>query len=117
MNSEQVKSGVRWLVSTFGGAVAGFFAGKGWLSADTVLQVLNSEVFLGLLASLAMGAWALVARTEKNQVAAVAEIAKQPDSPVKAVITEDTPEGKDLAAAIPGPVVPAGSVAAKEMAK
>lgn len=50
-----------------------------------------------------------------GQIQSVAEIAKDPSSPVQAVITTATPEGQKLAEAIPGPVVPAGSLAAKQL--
>lgn len=52
-----------------------------------------------------------------EQVKHVAAMANDPASPVKAVITEATPEGVKLANAIPGPVVPAGTEQAERLAK
>lgn len=117
MNPEQVKSSVRWFVATFGGAIAGFLAGKGWVSADTIMQVLNSEVFLSFAASIAVGVWGLFVHRQSNAVAVVSEIAKDPASPVKGVIVSNSVEGRDLAQSIDGPVVPAGTSAAADLAK
>lgn len=102
MNPEQVKSGARWLISTFGGMIAGWFAAKGWFTVDQVTSVLNSPTTISIIASIAAGAWGLVTHTQANAVAVVDTIAKQPDSPVKAVVTERTQEGRDLAATLPG---------------
>jgi hypothetical protein len=54
---------------------------------------------------------------QQNQIAAVVNMAKDPDSPVQGVITSATPEGKALAASIVGPIVTAGSSAATELSK
>lgn len=102
MNQEQVKSAIRSLITTFGGVIAGWFAAKGWFTIDQVTSVLNSPTTISILASIAAGAWGLVAHTQKNSVAIVDNIAKQPDSPVKAVVMEPTQEGRNLAAAMPG---------------
>jgi hypothetical protein len=53
LNKEQVKSAVRWFGATFGGAIAGFFVAKGWLTADQVMSILTSEVFVGVVATAA----------------------------------------------------------------
>jgi hypothetical protein len=112
-NKEQIKSAIRWFGATFGGAIAGFFVAKGWLTSDQVMSVLTSEVFISLVGSAAFGVWGLFRHTETNAVAVVGEIAARPDSPVKAVITEATVEGRELAKAIPvATVVPAGTNAA-----
>jgi hypothetical protein len=118
MNAEQVKSAIRWAIATFGGTVAGWFAAKGWFTIDQVTSVLNSPTTISLIASIAVGIWGLVTHTQQNAVAVVDKIAKQPDSPVKAVVTEPTQEGRELAAAIPGnTTVVAGSSAASNLAK
>lgn len=117
MNQEQVKSAIRSLITTFGGVIAGWFAAKGWFTIDQVTSVLNSPTTISILASIAAGAWGLVAHTQKNAVAVVDAIAKQPDSPVKAVVTESTPAGQALADALPGSTtVVAGSNAAVRVA-
>lgn len=118
MNPEQAKSSVRWMVTTFGAGIAGFVAGKGWASADTILQVLNSPAFLSAGASLVMLIWGLVTHTDKNTVAMVAAMAEDPLSPVKGVITTNDMAGRELAQAIPSPtVVPEGTSQAVKIAK
>lgn len=117
MNQEQFKSAIRSLITTFGGLIAGWFAAKGWFTIDQVTSVLNSPTTISILASIAAGAWGLVAHTQKNAVAVVDDIAKQPNSPVKAVVTEATPAGQALAASMPGnTTVVAGSQAAAAVA-
>lgn len=118
MNPEQVKSAVRWLIATFGGVVAGWFAAKGWFTIDQVNSVLNSPATASLVVSIIAGAWGLFTHTQSNAVAVVDKIAKLPDSPVAAVVTEPTPAGRDLANALPGnTTVVAGSSAAINLAK
>jgi hypothetical protein len=64
------------------------------------------------------GIWGLFAHTEKNATVVVDKIAQQKDSPVKAVIAEDTPAGRDLANSLPGSTtVVAGSPAAARAAQ
>lgn len=116
-NQEQVKSIIRTLVATFGGLIAGFFAARGWFKADQVLAVLNSPAFIGLATSVVAGIWGLYVHKQSNAVAVVGAIAAQPGSPVKAVLTEATPAGKEMARNTPGPVVEAGTTQATEMAR
>jgi ATP-dependent exoDNAse (exonuclease V) beta subunit len=62
--------------------------------------------------------WSMITHTDKNAVAVVDTLAKQPDSPVKAVLMEPTPAGQAMAASIPGnTTVVAGSTPAINMAK
>lgn len=118
MNPEQAKSSVRWFVSTFGGVLAGYFAAwSGWFSADQIIGAINSPTFLAIASTIVMWVWGLMSHTQTNAVSVVNEIAKDEMSPVKGVITADTAEGHTLAASISGPVVAAGSNAAKELAK
>jgi hypothetical protein len=102
MNPEQAKSSVRWAVSAFGGAAAGFVAGRGWASAETVMAVLTSEVFMSAVAALIPLIWSMFRHTQAGAVAVVDTIAKDPESPVKGVVLTNTVAGRDLAAAIPG---------------
>ena len=112
MNEEQVKSAIRWMVATFGGVVAGWFAAKGWFTIDQVEGVLNSPVFLSLAGSIVMGAWGLVTHTKTNTVAVVNSMPE-----VKGVVTAPTAAGVELAKAIPGPTVAvAGTTDAKAIA-
>jgi len=118
MNQEQLKSSVRWFITTFGGVVAGWFAAKGWFTIDQVTSVLNSPTTISVIVSLVAGAWGLATHTQTNAVKVVDTIAKQVDSPVKAVLTEDNKAGKELADSIPGnTTVVAGSMAATQIAK
>lgn len=106
MNAEQVKEGIRWVVGTFGALAAGYFAAwSGWFSADQIVGALNSPAFLTLATTVVMGVWGIITRSTTNQVAAVGEIAKDPASPVKAVLLTDSKEGRDLAAKTPETVV------------
>lgn len=96
MNEEQVKSIVGWFVATFGGAIAGFFAAKGWFSIDDVLSVLNSGTFVGIVTSLIIAVWRMFVHTQANAIAVADAI---PD--VKGVIIKSTESGKALAKSIP----------------
>lgn len=116
-NEEQLKSSLRWLITTFGGMLAGWFAAKGWFTAQQVLDILNSPTFIGLIFSIGGGIWGLFVHTEKNAVAVVNTIAKEIDSPVKGVITENTVAGREMAKNIEGPTVVAGTPAAIAIAK
>lgn len=121
MNPEQVKSTLRTLLATFGGMIAGWFGAKGWLTSDQVMAVLTSETFLGIVTSIVVGVWGIFVHTQQNAVAVVGTIAKDPQSPVRAVIMEPTKEGVAIAQAITKdtevPVVPAGTVQAAELSK
>jgi hypothetical protein len=108
MNQEQIKSAVRWLIASFGPVIIQ----HGYASTGTL------EMIGGVAVSLAPLIWGMITHTQTNAVAVVDTIAKQPDSPVKAVIAEDTPAGHDMAAALPGnTTVVAGSSAASNLAK
>lgn len=101
MNQEQVKSAVRWIIATFGPIITT----HGYASASTL------EMIGGIVISLAPLIWGMFTHTQTNAVAVVDTIAKQPDSPVKAVITEPTAAGRELADAMPGSTtVVAGTV-------
>lgn len=94
MNSEQVKSGIRWFVSTFGGVAAGYFAAwSGWFSADQIIGALNSPTFLALASSVVMGIWGIFNKTDKNIVAAASAV------PEVKSITVSSPEMADAAKA------------------
>ena len=108
MNTEQVKSAVRWLIATFGP----FLIAHGYASSATL------ELVGGVLVSLAPLIWGMFTHTQTNAVAVVDTLAKQPDSGVKAVVTDATPVGRYLAASMPGETtVVAGTVAATVAAK
>jgi hypothetical protein len=115
MNQSQIASTVRWLVTAFGAVIAGYIAGKGWASANDVLGVLSSDTFIqgvGAVIALVSLVWGLFRHTQTNQVAAVNRM-----DTVAGVITKDTPEGKQLAKAVPSSTVATeGTAAAKAVA-
>lgn len=112
MNNEQVKSVIQNLVATFGGMIAGFFAAKGWLSAEQIMAILNSGTFVGLVTSVVVFVWGWINRSKTNQVAAVNALPE-----VAGVVTTPTSAGVALATAIPSPTVaPAGTVQAATIA-
>jgi hypothetical protein len=108
MNPEQIKSFIRWAQATIGP----FLITHGYASSGTI------ELIAGVLISLAPLVWSMITHTQTNAVAVVDAIAKQPDSPVKAVLTEPTPAGRELAEAMPGSTtVVAGTTAAANISK
>lgn len=117
MNPEMMKGQIRSLLIAVAGVVAGILIYKGWISEAQWTAILNSPLAATLVTMAAGFIWSAMAHTENNAVAVVGEIAKRPDSPVKAVITEATEEGKALAQSIPGPtVVAAGTRQAVDIA-
>jgi hypothetical protein len=103
MNQEQVKSAVRWFITTFGAGIVN----HGWASSSTL------ETIGGAVVAATPFVWSMFTHTQANAVAVVDTIAKQPDSPVKLVVTEPTEAGRDLANSLPGnTTVVAGSGAA-----
>lgn len=110
-----------------GNTAASVLATAMWLSSHSVdlygiIDQINAVVadiakLVATISAFAAGAYQVWKSTQKGLVADVTEIAKQPDSPVKAVITENTPAGLALASSIPGPVIPAGTVQAEMVAK
>jgi len=106
-NNEQIKSIIRWFVSTFGGAIAGWFAAKGWFTIDQVLSVLNSPTLLGIAASIGAAIWSLLTHTKGNAVAVADAI---PD--VAGVVMKATDEGKKIAETVPSETVAVEGTAA-----
>jgi hypothetical protein len=121
MNTQQTYSLLRTLLGTVGGVVMGWFASKGWhLSADdtkNVMALLQSPEVIGLAMSVLTGALGLVAHTQANAVAVVAQIAADPASPIVGIITAPTAEGRTLAASLPAEVASANTPAANAISK
>jgi hypothetical protein len=108
MNQEQVKSAVRWLIATFGP----FIIAHGYANSGTL------ELAGGVIVSLAPLLWSMITHTQANAVAVVDTIAKQDNTPVKAVIMEPTMAGRELADSLPGKTtVVAGSSEAATLAR
>jgi hypothetical protein len=92
MNAEQSKMFVRWLITTFGP----FLIAHGYTTSSQL------EVWGGLLVSVIPLIWGYFVHTDTNAVSVVNTLAESPDSPVQAVLVSNTPEGRSLAAKMPG---------------
>jgi hypothetical protein len=116
-NAEQTKSAVSWVFTTFGAGIAGFVAGKGWASTQTVMNILSNQQFITIVSSAVMTVgpliWGLYVHTKKYATEVVDAIPE-----VKGVITEASADGMALAKSIPSPTVTtAGTPAAIAVAK
>lgn len=117
-SADQIKSMLRSVIALFGGLIAGFAAGHGWMTQEQAIALLNNDQFLstattlilwlaGLGISATAGIWSVSAHQEKNMVATVAAL---PD--VAKVEVMPTPRGLDLQAAVgdvPGALVTVAS--------
>lgn len=92
MNAEQSKALVRWLIATFGPI----------LIAHGYANGTQLEMWGGVLTSAIPLIWGMFTHTDTNAVAVVDTLAKNPDSPVQAIIVNNTPAGHDLAMKMPG---------------
>ncbi len=105
--------GILGFVATGGTQLTDIFAPFGSNAPLIVKEIVSLAGFstgvLGVVLTFITG--------QGSQIHAVVEMAKNPDSPVQGIITSATPEGKALAASIPGPIVIAGSIAATELSK
>jgi hypothetical protein len=110
-NPEQIKSMLRSFFIMFGGVIAGFFAGKSWISSTDVLAILSSETFIGIMTSVITAGIGVLAHRKKHAVALVDSMPE-----VAGVVTKPTPEGLALAKAVPSATVaPAGTVQASKI--
>ncbi len=117
MNDEQAKSGLRSLLIGIAGLIGGWFAHKGYITTEQITAIVSSPVFVTVATMIAGAVWGLINHTQANAVAVVDKIAKDPASPVKAVITTNTQAGRDLASDLPGlTTVVAGTQDAKAAA-
>lgn len=108
-NSDQLLSLLRTVLQILGTALVS----HGVLGINGAMW----ENISGAILMIAPVIWGMFAHTDAAKVAAVVELAKQPDSPVQGVITTNTPEGVALAASIPGPIESSGTAAASSIAK
>jgi len=60
--------------------------------------------------------WTIYGNRINAKLAAIAAYAKDPNTPVVGIVTTPNPEGRALATKIEGPVAPAGSLEAKDIA-
>lgn len=118
MNTIQAKASVRQMLTAVGGVVAGYAAGKGWADHNTIMDIFLSPITGGVVLIAGSWIWSLINGTPFSLVAAVGELAKDPNSPVQGVITTRDAAGVELAKSVPAETVqPAGSQAATELAK
>lgn len=105
--------GILGFVATGGTQLTDIFAPFGSMAPLIVKEIVSLAGFisgvLGIVLTFLTG--------QGSQIKSVVEMAKDKDSPVQGIITTATPEGKALAASIPGPIVTAGSSAATDLAK
>jgi hypothetical protein len=106
MNAEQSKAFVRWLITTFGPI----------LIAHGYATGTQLEMWGGILTSMIPLVWSMFTHTETNAVAVVDTLAKNPDSPVQAIIVNNTPAGHDLAMKMPGNTTVVDGTAAEQIA-
>jgi len=116
-NIEQYLMIVRWLLSV-GGPLGAYLVSRG-IPADQVTVLQGSVIaILGAAPPLVTLVWGLFAHTEAKAVAVVDAIAKDPTSPVKAVIMSPTAAGNAVVLSLPGnTTVTAGSAAAVKAAQ
>lgn len=114
---EQIKSGVRWLVTAFGAGFAGWLAHGGYVTANQVTDALNSQAFMGLAVAVVSGIFGLWNHTQSNAVAVVAKMASDPASPVVGVVTTNDAAGRAIADAHGAVVSVANTPAAAAIAQ
>jgi hypothetical protein len=116
MNPEQVKSLVRQGLLFVAGIIAGTSFVSKFFTPDQVVALFTNETVINLIVSAVMAGvasfWALLTRTNKNQVAAVAAMPE-----VKGVVMEKVPEAIPIIDKTPNNVVPAGTPQAADLAK
>lgn len=114
MNDEQIKTSVRWFIATFGGMIAGWGAHAGWLNADQILAILNSQTFIGIAVGAAGLVWGLIARTKFGLIFAAAQAIKTDGGQI---VIKDQSAANDLPSNVKGPteavVVPPSIAAAR----
>lgn len=112
MNQEQVKSAVRWVITSVGSFLLGLAVTKKWVTADQVQSILSSEFFLGIISMVGALVWGLVAKTLPNLIKTTESLGV-----VEGVVLKPTKEATEVAAAIPtDKVAVAGTIEAKKIA-
>jgi len=105
--------GILGFVATGGTQLTDIFAPLGSVAPLIVKEIVSLAGFtsgvLGIVLTFTTG--------QQSQIKAVVDLAKDDKSPLQGVITSNTPEGRALAASIPGPIVTAGGAQAIELAK
>ena len=110
-NPAQIKSIVGSIAAMIGGAVATYFAIRGWDNAESITSILASPAFIGIVTSVVVTVWGVFANSPNN-IVAVADALPN----VQAVIMKPTDAGRATAEAIPSAtVVVAGTPIAAEL--
>ena|SRR3990170_8071528 len=114
-SQEQILGQLRQILPILGTLAVSFGLMKPEVAGDTVAAILNLTGAAMVVGSMV---WSLVDKTRASLVRKVDAIAKEPDSPVKVVITTNTPEGVALAKSMPGnTTMPAGTLDATSAAR
>lgn len=89
-----------------------------YLTSKGIITTADAAAFLPILLALPAAAWGLYQNRQKAIIQQAAMIAKDPESPLKALVMADSMEGRELARAeSTNAIVTAGSVQAAEVAR
>ncbi len=96
-----------------------------WPGLGAILNPDTQTAIAGLVATIAVGLWSQLSKSDNAKVAMVDELAKDPVSPVKGVVLEPTNAGLKMAQAVNGTTASApgnttaiaGTVAAQSISK
>ena len=104
--------------------ILGFLASAGTQLTDifapfgSLAPLITKEIIsVSTLVSGVLGIVLTFLTGQQSQIKSVVQMAKDPNSPIQAIITTASPDGKALAASIPGPIVAAGTDKATELSK
>lgn len=111
MNSQAV-SAIDRVATVFATWVLTYLTSKGIISTS------DAAAFLPILIAIPVAVWGLYKNRQSALIAQMGKIAADPESPVKAIITTNTPEGRALADAVPdNSIVAAGTIEATKIAR
>lgn len=114
-SQEQIMEQLKLLLPAIGGVLTMIGVLTPAESAHWITTIMNA---VGPLLILGGMIWGVLDKRQSSLVAKVDALAKDPNSPVQAVLTTNTPEGRALAAEIPGATtVPAGTIDAANLAR
>lgn len=116
MNPDFTRKSAMWILTTLGGFLTGWAASRGNQWGDIINQLLSSDTAIGLVALAISAIMTWVTSRLPALVHVMDLIAKDPNTPIKGVVVENSPEGRELAAKVET-VVAAGTPAAEVVAK
>lgn len=94
MTNEQIMSAVRWAVTMFGGIIAGWAAKSGFLTYDSVMGILTSETFIGIVVSIIALFFGQRARTQQAMISTVAAMPEVKEIVATKAVAEAAPSSK-----------------------